>query len=689
MKSKSISLMRGAVSLVSAWILIFLLLFLANPVVSYLSRRGGTISADLQGAARELGYAARGEYTELSVYKDNAVLLFRDLYGKVTSAAFRADPNSETETRFDSRYRDILYRCEYFREDGTVYVLANAEPWDGSDVLPPDFNYSFSYVGGEVFIERNGVTVYESAVPYTQPYTRFLSYLLEDYRRTNGSDRVSVRFAVRERETTPFGASGVRSAVIGETEQAVQQTMFWLAVAAAAALLFLLILIFAIVFRRDRKAFVRRIGECLGRIWFEVKLILLVIGACVAREFWYYYGYDAKMTGICIVLVLAALVVTDLRVNRRVWRQSLVAALMRAVRGTGHGFSSRLSRTYVFLGAALACTVLFGALSVTFLATRWGHPVLLLLAVILFAFFFFGLLSAFGLFLREDLSELDELFRQIEQLYKGDLDAVNRLPMQSPLHVPAMQLNMIRDGIRFAVAQGAQSERTKVELITNVSHDLKTPLTSIISYVDLLESETDLPAEAQEYVGVIRQKADRLAHMVQDIFDISKAATGNLPLHIERISMDKLLRQTIAEMDALLQDGRLIWRVQIPEAECMILADGQKLYRIFQNLIKNASQYALTGSRVYLSLFPEEQKATVQIQNVTAQEMELDGERLTARFVRGDGSREGSGSGLGLSIAKSFTESMGGTFRVYVHGNIFTAEVAFPLAGPKQEQKNG
>ena len=155
-----------------------------------------------------------------------------------------------------------------------------------------------------------------------------------------------------------------------------------------------------------------------------------------------------------------------------------------------------------------------------------------------------------------------------------------------------MQLNMIRDGIRIAVEEGIKSERTKVELITNVSHDIKTPLTSIISYIELMKTEPNLPPHMQDYLKIVSQKADRLRHMLQDIFDVSKAATGNITLMPEYIGLDKLLRQTLGDMDGVMNDSELTWRVQIPQEDFPVYADGQRMYRVFQNLIKNAAQYA-------------------------------------------------------------------------------------------------
>ena len=168
--------------------------------------------------------------------------------------------------------------------------------------------------------------------------------------------------------------------------------------------------------------------------------------------------------------------------------------------------------------------------------------------------------------------------------------------------------------------------------------------------------------------------------MVQDVFEVSKAAADQLPVQLERLDLAKLLRQTLADMDGPIQASRLTFKLDLPEDPVMIVADGKRLYRVFQNLIQNALQYALEGSRVYLSLKTGAGRAEASLRNTSRSELP-EGVDFTARFVRGDESRTGGGSGLGLSIASSFTEACGGEFRVETVADLFTAVVTFPLAG--------
>ena len=243
-------------------------------------------------------------------------------------------------------------------------------------------------------------------------------------------------------------------------------------------------------------------------------------------------------------------------------------------------------------------------------------------------------------------------------------------------------------GLRTALDERMKSERMKVELITNVSHDLKTPLTSIISYAELLKQEEELPEAARDYVQILSDKARRLQAMVQDVFEVSKATTGNLRVDVRPLDFAKLLRQTLADMAEDIETSGLALKPRLPEGPVWIAADGDRLYRVFQNLIGNALKYSLPGSRVYLDLTVEGTRATAMLRNTSREELP-DGVDLTERFVRGDESRTDGGSGLGLSIARTFTEACGGAFSVQTQADLFTATVSFPTTMERPPREEG
>lgn len=255
----------------------------------------------------------------------------------------------------------------------------------------------------------------------------------------------------------------------------------------------------------------------------------------------------------------------------------------------------------------------------------------------------------------------------------------------------ADDVNMLESGIENAVEQKGRADRMKVELITNVSHDLKTPLTSIINYVDLLYEE-DLSPAAHDYVVALRDKSYKLKAMVQDVFDVSKASTGNMTVEKVVLDLGKLIRQTLADMDERIAESNLTFKMNLPEEPVFIEGDGEKLYRIFQNLFVNALQYSLDYSRVHVGLVVQDQKAIATVKNTSRGELNFDTTEITERFVRADASRTTEGSGLGLSIAKSFAEACDGEFRVETDADMFIAIVSFPVVdkpveGPVQQEE--
>ena len=273
---------------------------------------------------------------------------------------------------------------------------------------------------------------------------------------------------------------------------------------------------------------------------------------------------------------------------------------------------------------------------------------------------------------------LDALLACIEAAGAGRLEGAPPLPPDSDFHGAAEQLSHMEAGLRTALDERMRSERMKVELITNVSHDLKTPLTSIISYTELLQQEEGLPDHVQDYIRVLSDKSKRLQVMVRDVFEVSKAATGNLSVDIKPIDFVKLLRQTLADMGEAIEESGLALRPRLPESPVWIAADGDRLYRVFQNLIGNALKYSLEGSRIYLELTVADGQAAAVLRNTSREELP-NGVDLTERFVRGDESRTDGGSGLGLSIASSFVQACGGQFQVETQADLFTALVSFPL----------
>lgn len=233
------------------------------------------------------------------------------------------------------------------------------------------------------------------------------------------------------------------------------------------------------------------------------------------------------------------------------------------------------------------------------------------------------------------------------------------------------QIYRIEEGFRNAVAEEVKSQRMKSELITNVSHDLKTPLTAIITYVKLLQEPGVTEEQRKEYLETLDRKSLRLKALIEDLFEVSKANSQNITLDIRDVDIVSMVKQVEFEMEDKLADAGLDVRVSMPEEKVIVPLDSQKTFRIFENLFGNIAKYALPGTRVYVNGFTAKEDVTIILKNITAQELSVSGEELTERFVRGDTSRNTEGSGLGLAIAKSFTELQSGKFRIELDGDLF------------------
>ena len=255
-----------------------------------------------------------------------------------------------------------------------------------------------------------------------------------------------------------------------------------------------------------------------------------------------------------------------------------------------------------------------------------------------------------------------------------------------PRWLPALKkheenLQSIQLGIQKAVDEQTRAERMKTELITNVSHDIKTPLTSIVNYVDLLEKEDIQPEKAKEYVDVLNRQAARLKKLTEDLVEASKASSGSLPVHLALTDVNVLLSQLAGDYLEKLEAAQLEPIFKPAPSQPAVQADGQLLSRVLGNLFSNICKYAMPGTRVYFESAADEKTVSITFKNISKYELNIPAEELMARFVRGDRSRHTEGSGLGLSIAQSLTELQGGTFRIEIDGDLFKAIVTFPQAG--------
>ncbi|MCR5476494.1 MAG: HAMP domain-containing histidine kinase [Lachnospiraceae bacterium] len=274
-------------------------------------------------------------------------------------------------------------------------------------------------------------------------------------------------------------------------------------------------------------------------------------------------------------------------------------------------------------------------------------------------------------------SQRMEIYNGISRIREGNSEYVIRTEDMNPENAAlAEAVNHIGEGIRSAVSTSMRDEQMKSDLITNISHDLKTPLTSIINYSGLLRNMKGLPEEAGRYVGILDEKSRRLKQLLEDLLEASKISSGNVELHLERIDLTELMTQMIGEFEDIFEE-RSLTMVFEPVGKILIRADSRQMWRVIDNLFQNIKKYALENTRVYVDLTAADGLVNLSVKNVSKEENHYQGEELTERFIRGDESRQGEGSGLGLFIAKSLTQAQGGEFSVAVDGDLFKVNMVF------------
>ncbi len=287
------------------------------------------------------------------------------------------------------------------------------------------------------------------------------------------------------------------------------------------------------------------------------------------------------------------------------------------------------------------------------------------------------LLFFFGAFVAAHRAkDLDEIKKGVGEVRNGN--AAYKIPelKSEDMKLLAADINDIAKGLDASVSAKVKAERMKTELITNVSHDLKTPLTSIISYTELLAQVEGLPEEAKDYVRIIADKSDRLKALTQDLFDISKAQSGNESVVFEKLDVSLLIHQSLGELDHDIKKSELPFCVNVPK-DLYISADGRKMSRVIGNLISNILKYTMKNTRVFLSAYEENGEVVMEFKNIAAYPMDFKADEIVGRFVRGDVSRTQEGNGLGLAIAKSYTELCGGKFEIVLDGDLFKAILRF------------
>lgn len=344
------------------------------------------------------------------------------------------------------------------------------------------------------------------------------------------------------------------------------------------------------------------------------------------------------------------------------WRQSLIHKARTTIRDSFLSRSTGVQMT-LLLGVVFASG--FG-LMVVFI-----QPGAMMLYAPLFAFVTIPTLVV----IYRHIGYLNGIIQNTKRLVLGHIEPDMTVKGHTSLTTLARNVNALKHGVEHSQAAQAKSERFKAELITNVSHDLRTPLTSIITYTELLRTPELSSDKREDYIEIIDRKSQRLKVLIDDLFEASKMASGSIDLVKEQVDMTQLLEQALAERDEMIGQSTLLFRITKPDAPVYCVVDGQKLWRVFDNLIGNILKYALEKTRVYISMKTSQNKVVIAFKNITKYELSENIDELFERFKRGDTARQTDGSGLGLAIAKSIVDLHGGSLDLEVDGDLFKAIV--------------
>lgn len=638
------------------------------------------------------------DYRNSIPFKEQTYRYYAALFNSV------ADPSPDTGIQefarnlLDSEGENLKY---YAVNTDSGLVIANAESKegdmpivmgpDGMPVLPDGYDYCWYYDGEKVLVIDHGEPVdterldsgYRGLIP---------SAVIDPGNPDNdpyNADAIKVLLAVNNvLLKNPYNHSRYFQ----------EQQFLHIAGRVYAGVLVLGVVLFAcgIIRSREKRAFDRKLAAWSGRLWLEAKIFLSLFVVILPINVGYVYrGWGwSSLGGLFRLAVSSGTVIlalwwfyvmfVDLMINgRRFLSHNSINSILTWYRNYERKYpwqKMMLKRAYVLVWteAVLAFLSVFLVL-MGFTGGGRGSTEFALVVALLLAgiglYFIYRYLRRYG----QTVGDLGALVDHIEKVKNGDMETKLHVAPDADIYLATQNLNSIQEGMSLAVSEKVRSERMKVDLITNVSHDLKTPLTSIVSYVELLSKEENLPEHVNDYVAILAQKTERLKNLIQDLFDLSKATSDNMALDMEKIDLARLINQALADMQEPVDDSGLAFRVNVPDDPVYIVSDGKRLYRVFQNLISNTLKYSLLGSRVFIDLTAIGKEAVVTIKNTANYEMDFDEDEILQRFTRGDRSRSTEGSGLGLSIAQSFTETCGGRFAIKIDGDLFKVELRFEI----------
>ena len=596
-------------------------------------------------------------------------------YGEPVDRDTPIEVNAETiGQNLQQRFDDFYYsdKINYFVQWNDM-TFANCNANSPEELMQGEY-YSYIKRDSSGNVERTSTHKYRM-------------YLLEDIYQFDDTSTIIISTNIKQEVVDEYKAlwEKQQSIVIGTITQAL--------ICVVVALLSLIYLLCVCDKTKD--------GEYnsmwLDNIWTEIHLAAIagsgigavIVGAVLLDEYqsghfprnltFLIMGAAALLASIIIITSLLS-IIRNVKCRRFIessiifqvlrWAFKTIFRILRWLRNGFLGYRNLIFKTLskktgiILISMLLVYTALIGSFGVLTIIS----PIWLVLGVLLFGF------ASFVVAYRA--KDLDEIKKGVSEVRNGNV--AYKIPelKSEDMRALAANINDIAKGLDESVSAKVKAERMKTELITNVSHDLKTPITSIISYTELLSQIEGLPEEARDYVSVISKKSDRLKNLTQDLFDISKVQSGNEEVVLEKLDVSLLINQSLGEHDNEIQNSELPFCVEASK-ELYIAADGRKMSRVVSNLINNILKYTLKNTRVFITASEKDGNVIIEFKNIASYPMNLNADEITQRFVRGDESRTAEGNGLGLAIAKSYTEICNGKFDVVIDGDMFKAILTF------------
>ena len=626
------------------------------------------------------------DYYETNTFAENYAL---EIFSSLNAVTFLKDNNDgdifsyeyiQTEgLENDDEANELNYYYEYYGNNVIWLIIDN--------------NTKKAYTNLEYSLETSSIQNIKDTIMQNQRYWNYENGIIETTVDKLNNDNIEyIESGLRQEsfETIESNTYTIYTAVLDDLEyvdniamnRVLYNTLSSVSQQAVFAIPFLIILIIALVpiiivgvgrTRKQEGIKLNWYDKILVEIAAFISMFIGAIGACFTISVSGMNTMTSFVLGISVICVgifimyLACILCFETVVKRLKTHTFIKTTFIYWIYDKIRGFLKDIKITkklvLYFILFILANLVCFGIL--------WsnGFPGFVLTVLL------YGVTYSF---LSKRIKSYAKISETVHELYNGNTDIeIDENQMVKEMQETAKEINDIAGGLSNAIEEKLKSERLKTELITNVSHDIKTPLTSIINYVDLLKKENIQGERAIEYLNILDSKSQRLKKLTEDLVEASKASSGAIKLNMERLKVNELIKQVSGEFEDKFKVHNLEEIIAFPENDVYINADSRYMYRVLENMYSNISKYAMEGTRVYTDILEKANTISIELKNVSKQKLNISVDELMQRFVRGEASRNTEGSGLGLSIARSLTELQGGQFNIYLDGDLFKVTLEF------------